>query len=118
MLSFGGSKNWGRLKASSKGFSRKASKRSFHVEGPKTEKAREPSGESGTKNLEAESIRGRAESKGGCVKLKTVTEIRRSSARDTFIVESVDLVPLVRKPTIIEKKKKSANKTKRLFAQQ
>ena len=40
----------------------------------------------------AESIRSGAESTGGCVKLKTVTEIRRSSARDTFIAESVYLV--------------------------
>ena len=36
------------------------------------------------KNLEAESIRSRAASAGGCVNLKTVTEIRRSSALDTF----------------------------------
>ena len=28
------------------------------------------------------------ESTGGCVKLKTVTELRRNSARDTFIAES------------------------------
>ena len=47
--------------------------------------------ESGARNLEAESIRSGAESTGGCVKLKTVTEIRRSSARDTFIAESVYL---------------------------
>ena len=40
--------------------------------------------ESGARNLEAESIRSRADSTGGCVKLKTVTDIRRSSARDTF----------------------------------
>ena len=56
------------------------------------------SGESGARNLEAESIRRRAESTGGCVKLKTVTEI---SARDTFIAESVYLVlnsSLDRKP--------------------
>ena len=33
------------------------------------------SGESGGRNLEAESIRSRAESTGGCVKLKTATEI-------------------------------------------
>ena len=33
-------------------------------------------GESSTRNLEAESIRSRAESTGGCVKLKTVTDIR------------------------------------------
>ena len=44
------------------------------------------------KNLEAESIRRRAESTGTCVKLKTVTEIRRSSAHATFIAESVYLV--------------------------
>ena len=50
------------------------------------------SGESGMKNLEAESIRSRAESTGGCVKLKTVTEIRWSSVHDTFIAESVYLV--------------------------
>ena len=44
------------------------------------------SGESGARNLEAESTRSGAESTGGCVKLKTVTEIRQSSARDTFIL--------------------------------
>ena len=48
------------------------------------------SGESGTRNQEAESIRSRAESTGGCVKLKTVTEIRRCSAAcDTVIAENV-----------------------------
>ena len=40
------------------------------------------SGESGARNLKDKSIRSGAESTGGCVKLKTVTEIRRSSARD------------------------------------
>ena len=50
------------------------------------------SGESGAKNLEAESIRSRAESTGGCVKLKTVTEILRSTERDTVIANSVYLV--------------------------
>ena len=49
-------------------------------------------GESGARNLEAESIRSRAETTGGCVKLKTITEIRWSSARDTFIAEGVYLV--------------------------
>ena len=39
--------------------------------------------------MEAESIRSRAESTRRCVKLKTVTEIRQSSAGDTFISESV-----------------------------
>ena len=38
-------------------------------------------------NLEAERIRSRVESMGGCVKLKTVTEIRQCSTRDTFIEE-------------------------------
>ena len=42
--------------------------------------------------MEAESIRSRAESTGGCLKLAAVTEIRRSSARDTFVAESVYLV--------------------------
>ena len=42
--------------------------------------------------MEAESIRCRAESEGGCAKLKTVAEIRRSSAWCTFIAESVYLV--------------------------
>ena len=48
--------------------------------------------ESVAKNLEAESIRSRAGSTGGCVKLKTVTDIRWSSAHDTFITERVYLV--------------------------
>ena len=40
--------------------------------------------------MEAESTRSGAVSTGGRVsKLKTVTEIRRSSARDTFLAESV-----------------------------
>ena len=50
------------------------------------------SGEPDVSNLEAERIRSRVESTGGCVKLKTVTEIRRSSTRDTFMEESVYLV--------------------------
>ena len=41
--------------------------------------------DSGARNLEAEIIRSRAESTALCVKLKTVTEIRRSNASDTFI---------------------------------
>ena len=44
---------------------------------------------SGARNLEAESIRSRAESTGGRVKLKTVIEIAQTSARDTLIAESV-----------------------------
>ena len=45
------------------------------------------SGKSDTRNLEHDSITSRTESMGGCVKLKTVTDIRRSSARDTLIEE-------------------------------
>ena len=41
---------------------------------------------------DSESIKNRVESTGGCVKLKTVTEIRQSSAHNTFIAESVYLV--------------------------
>ena len=40
------------------------------------------SAKSNTVNQEAESIRSRAESTGGCVKLKTFAEIRPSSASD------------------------------------
>ena len=69
------------------GFSRRGRGRSLHVDGRKTEKAREPIVESGARNLEAESIKGRAESTGGCVKLKTVSEIRRRCDPDTFTVE-------------------------------
>ena len=43
--------------------------------------------------LEAESVGSRVESMGVCVKLKTVTEIRWSSACDTFIAASAYLVP-------------------------
>ena len=46
----------------------------------------------GTKNLEAESIRSKAESTGWCVQLKAVTEVRRISAGNTVIAESVYLV--------------------------
>ena len=80
------------LNKSREGFCRRGRGRSFHVDGPKTEKAREPTVESGARNLEAESIRSRAESAIRCVKLKTVTEIRRNSARNTFVAESVYFV--------------------------
>ena len=80
------------LNESRGGFRRTGRGRSFHVDGPKTEGAGTHSEGSGARNLEAESIRSGAESTGGRVKLKTVTEIRRSSAHDTFIAESVCLV--------------------------
>ena len=50
------------------------------------------SGESGARNLEAESMRSSAESTGGCVKFNILTDIRRSSESDTLIVESVYFV--------------------------
>ena len=62
--------------------------RSFYVEGPKTENERKPTEE----NLESETIRSRTESRGWCVKLSTLTEIRWNSAPTTFIAESVYLV--------------------------
>ena len=69
------------MNESREGFCRRERGRSFHVDGPKTKKgAGTDSGESDARNMEVESIRCRAESKGGCVKLKTVAEIRRSSA--------------------------------------
>ena len=84
---------WIRFERVQRGYCRKGRGRSFHIDGPKTEKARGTnSGESGARNLDAESIRSGAESTRGRVKLKTVTEIRPSSARGTFIAESVYLV--------------------------
>ena len=72
-------------------FCRRGRGRSFHVQGwtENRKGAGTSSGKSGARNLEAESIISGAERARGCVKLKTVTEIRRSSARDTFIAESV-----------------------------
>ena len=80
------------MNESREGFCRRGRGRSFHIDEPKTKGAGTNSGESGARNLEAESIRNGAESTGRRVKLKTVQEIRRSSARDTFIAESVYLV--------------------------
>ena len=82
------------LNESRAGFCRRGRGRSFHVEGPKTERrgGNQQWRESGARNMEAEGIRSRAESTGGRVKFKTVTEIRRSSARDAFMTVSVYLV--------------------------
>ena len=81
-------------KESREGFCRIGRGKSFHVEGPKTEKAREPTVEikSGARNLESESTRSRTESTGWCVKLSTLTEIQWNSAPTTYIAESVYLV--------------------------
>ena len=75
-------------------FSRRTGRgRSFHIEGPKTEKAREPTVESLVRGLRRLRVSETGQkSATGCVKLKTLTEIRRSSARDTFTAESVYLV--------------------------
>ena len=83
------------MNESIEGFCRRGRGRSFHVDGPKTEKAQEPTVESlvrGIWRLRVSEAERRVETR-GCVKLKTVTEVRRSSARDTFIAESVYLVP-------------------------
>ena len=56
----------------------------------KQKRRRNNSGESGVRNLEAESIRSKMESTGE--KLKTITEIRQNNAHDTFIAENVYLV--------------------------
>ena len=50
------------------------------------------SGESGTRNLEVENARSRAENTGGSVNFKTVIEIRQSSARGTYIADRVYFV--------------------------
>ena len=51
------------------------------------------SGESGARNLEVESMGSRVESMGGCVKLKTVAEVRQSSTHaNIFSRYSVYLV--------------------------
>ena len=63
------------MNESREGFYWRGKGRSFHVDGLKTEKVLEPTVESGARNLEAESIRSRAESMGGCVKLKTDREV-------------------------------------------
>ena len=49
------------------------------------------SGKPGTSNLEPEVLRSRVGGRGRCVKLKTVTEIRQSSAHDKLTAESVIL---------------------------
>ena len=64
------------LKESREVFCRRGRGRSFYVDGPKTQKARELTMESSARNLEVESIRSRAESTGGCVNLKIVADIR------------------------------------------
>ena len=65
--------------------------RSFHAEGLKTQKSREPTVEGLVRGIWRMriSLKSRADNTGRCVKLKTITEIRRSSARDIFVVENV-----------------------------
>ena len=73
------------MKESRKGFYRRGRGKSFHAEGLKTEKEREPAVESLVRGIWRLRVSSRAESTGGCVKLKTVTDIRRSSVRNLFI---------------------------------
>ena len=72
------------MKESRQGFCRREKGRSFHVEGPKTEKDWESTVESlllRNPETDTESMRRRTECTGGSVNLNTVTEIRRSSAQ-------------------------------------
>ena len=88
------------LKDSREGFCRRGRGRSFRAEGPKTTTTTTTTTTTKRRgnhqwkvwyrDPEADSIRSRVESSGGCVKLKTV--IRRSSARNTFTAESVYLL--------------------------
>ena len=77
------------LNESSEGFRQRGRGRSFHADGPKTKKVREPSVESGARTLGAESIRSRAESTEGCVKTE-------DSQRDT-----ADLIHLLQRVFIV-----------------
>ena len=80
-------------KESKRGFLSERKGNAIPFRGPEDRKvAGMNSGESCTRNLGAESIRGRAESTGRCVKLRIVTDIRQRSARDTFITQSTYLV--------------------------
>ena len=78
---------WLHLNESREGFRRRGRERSY-IPCRWTE---DGSGETGARNLEAGSVRSREVSTGGCVKLKTVTGIRRSSARETFTAENACL---------------------------
>ena len=67
------------LKDSREGFCRRGRGRSFRAEGPKTKKKKKKKKRRGNhqwkvwyRDLEADSIRSRVESSGGCVELKTV----------------------------------------------
>ena len=75
------------LNESRQGFFQRGGSRSYHVQGLEVEKAQEP-----TVECLVQGIRSTVHSMGGHVKLKTVTEIKWSSARDTLIAESVYLV--------------------------
>ena len=82
------------------GTKRRGNQKVREPKGAETKRVREPKGRGNqkereptvSKHLKAPSIRSRAESTGGCVKLKKVTKIRRSSVCYTFITESVYLV--------------------------
>ena len=67
------------------GFCQRGRGKSFHVDGPKIEKV-QGSVVQGIWRLRVSEVE---QSTGGCVKLKIVTEIRRSSACNIFKAESV-----------------------------
>ena len=83
---------WLHLIESREGFCPRGRGRSLHVDGPKTKKSREPKVESLVRGIWKLRVSKAERRAWEGVKLKTVTEIRRSSARKTFIAESVYLV--------------------------
>ena len=79
------------MNESREGFCQRGRGRSFHVDGQKTDKAWESTVESMVRGIWRLRV-SKAESTGGHVKLKTVTELRWSSASDTFIAESISWI--------------------------
>ena len=79
------------MNESREGFCRRGRGRPFHVEGPKTEKVREPTVKGQVQGIWRLRV-SEAEWRVQEGKVKTVTETRQSSACDTFIAESVYLV--------------------------
>ena len=74
------------MNESREGFCRRGRGRPFHVEGPKTEKVREPTVKGQVQGIWRLRV-SEAEWRVQEGKVKTVTETRQSSACDTFIAE-------------------------------
>ena len=81
------------LNESREGFFRRARGRSFRVEWPKTEMAQEPPVESLVRGIWR--LRVSEAERRGCVKLKTVADMRRRNARGSTVAETVYLVQCV-----------------------